>query len=67
VTSTGEEAKVAVRKHRHDVLGAARKKKDGISKDEMFRLEEELTKLTNAAVKQITDEQTRKIKDVTKD
>jgi hypothetical protein len=33
----------------------------------MFRLEEELTKLTNAAVKQITDEQTKKVKDVTKD
>lgn len=37
---------MALRKHRHDVLGVARKNKDALSKDEAFLLEEELTKQT---------------------
>lgn len=55
-----------VRKHRHDALKAAQKHKDAFSKDEMFRLEEELTKLTNAAVKQIGVDCDKKTADVSK-
>ena len=52
VADAGEEAKIALRKHRHDVLGIARKNKDSaLSKDEAFLLEEELTKLTKVEEK----------------
>ncbi len=63
----GEEAKVALRKHRHDVLGVARKNKDALSKDDAFLLEEELTKLTKAAEKKVAEEVEKKTKEVTKE
>ncbi len=64
VTDSGEEAKVALRKHRHDLLAALRKSKDALSKDDMFRLEEELTKLTKLAEKKVADEVDKKTKEV---
>lgn len=64
--AAAEEARVAVRKHRHDALALAKKAKDDLSKDEMYALEEELTKLTNASVKKIQEEQDKKVKEVTK-
>jgi ribosome recycling factor len=67
VTDAGEEAKVALRKHRHEVLGAARKAKDALSKDDMFRLEEELTKQTKAAEKAVSEQIDRKTKEVLKE
>ncbi len=66
MADAGEEAKIALRKHRHDVLGAARKSKDGLTKDDAFLLEEELTKLTKAAEKKVTEEVERKTKEVSK-
>merc|ERR1711991_735710 len=67
VAAVAEEAKIAARKHRHDVLGLARKHKDSLGKDVLFRLEEELTRMTNAAVKRITEEADKKTKDVTRE
>lgn len=66
VGEAGEAAKVAVRKHRHDALAVARKAKESLSKDDMFALEEELTKQTKAAEKQIQEACEKKAKEVTK-
>ena len=66
VSVAAEEARIAVRKHRHDVLGVARKHKDSLGKDDMYRLEEELTKLTNDSVKKIGEQADRKTKELSK-
>ena len=67
VSAAAEEAKIAARKHRHDMLAKARKLKDSLSKDAMFRLEEDLTKVTNDMVKRIGEETEKKTKEVLKD
>lgn len=66
VSELSELAKKIMRSHRHDLLKASQKNKDAFSKDELFKLEENLTKLTNEAVKQVTTEQERKAKDLLK-
>ncbi len=55
-----------MRKHRHDMLKLAQKNKDSFTKDELYQLDEELTKMTNAAVKTITSDQERKTNEVSK-
>ena len=66
VQKMGEDSKVVVRKHRQDVLNSLRKKKDDFSKDALFKLEEDLTKMTNDVVKKIGELSDRKANEVKK-
>jgi ribosome recycling factor len=65
VKETSEKAKQILRGHRHDVLKLA-KNGSTFSKDEMYRLEENLTKITQDYVKLITTETDNKVNSVMK-
>ena len=63
----GEEAKVAMRKQRQEAQQGARKKKDEMSKDELFELEESLTNLTKTNEKKVGEVVEKKVKELLKD